>query len=369
MVNRIIAGVYAVTGTGKTALALTADNVLLVDFDCGAHRVPLKLRTGKEGLSDDKVVFPINKYEDFVKFKQDLAGGIKFARFKTIAIDTINKLQTLVSEKVISDYNKKFPNKPARTLGDVGGFGKGQGEVNEECRRLVVSLIGSNKNVIFLSQAKEIEKKDIKDRNQTYSALLPDMSDSSYKVFFDSCDFVASVSKNSKGERVINLTSPEATTIKGESSFYNQDGILEDIVLPNVSKNLSDVSSVAPKFFQEKIIDVFLAGFASEQQLIDDAMEQFLSFENNLNTCETQNDIDNIYIACKSTTDRNAWLLANKQSVGRKMADIIKAKGFKKPEESLAEKVKTQEALESTKKTSDLIGDSIKTEGEVSIVN
>ena len=341
--NRIIAGIYAVTGTGKTVLALTSANILLVDFDCGSHRVPLKLRSGKEEISDDKVVLPIAKYEDFVKFKQDLASG-KFVRFKTIAIDTINKLQILIADKVISAYNQKFPNKPARILADVGGFGKGQGEVNEECRRFVTSLSGSNKNIIYLAQAKEIEKKDLKNRNETYSALLPDISESSYKVFFDHCDFIASISKNSKWERVINLTNPEATIIKGENLFHNQDGVPEDIVIPNLTKDLNNVSSWPPKFFQEKIIDVFLARYADEQKSIDSAAEQCRYFSKLLDDCKIQDDIDNIYMACKETTEKDLWQLTNKQIIGRRMNEIIKNNGFNKPEESLLEKAKLEKA-------------------------
>jgi len=118
-------------GVGKSTLALSAPDALLVDFDKGISRVKAQHR---------KTTLQCSGYGEFL---EDLQSP-EMARFKTIIVDTGGSLITAMGQWAIAQ-NPKNGN-------GSGGVGmKGYGVIKTEFQRLTNYLKEvANKNVIYI---------------------------------------------------------------------------------------------------------------------------------------------------------------------------------------------------------------------------
>ena len=115
-VNAVI---YGVPGSGKTALAMTAPDPLLIDFEKGglrtARAVLNKMREDGYEISDKARIISISA-EDLggVQGFDKLNRTIAYLReqehpFKSVIIDPIGEMQKLIMKAVIEQYPSKRP--------------------------------------------------------------------------------------------------------------------------------------------------------------------------------------------------------------------------------------------------------------------
>ena len=121
---------YGQAGTGKTTLALSAPNPLLIDCDRGIHRVNIAHHT-------DTV--QVDKYEDILQvLVEDLSA------YESIVIDTGGKLLDFMAEYIIKRNSKMGRANGMLTL---QGFGERKMEFNAFCKK--VSML--NKHLVFVA--------------------------------------------------------------------------------------------------------------------------------------------------------------------------------------------------------------------------
>lgn len=129
----IITVIYGTPGTGKTSVATTAKNPILIDCDRGADRACNKV---------DTVI--CSRWEDVVQDKAEFGG------YDTIVIDTAKAclddyLQTYVCEQ---DYKLKT-NKM-----------KMYGAIGDEFKAFVNEIRAMNADIVIIAHAKETADKD-----------------------------------------------------------------------------------------------------------------------------------------------------------------------------------------------------------------
>lgn len=151
--------IYGDPGIGKTTLANTAPNPLLLDFDRGLHR-----------SSHRKNAVQFDSWSDVVASAQDLSKLI--AQHDTIIIDTAG---------TIIEYMQQYLTE--QNPGLLRNGIKLWGETKRLFSEFFTPLKMSGKNVIFIAHAKEKEEGDVRIKRP----LIPG---SSYDLLMQSCDLV-----------------------------------------------------------------------------------------------------------------------------------------------------------------------------------
>ncbi len=163
--------IYGYPGMGKTSLALTASNPILLDFDQGAERAVNRAET----------TIRISSWEDLLEAKRDkyLEG------FGTIIIDTIGT----ALDDYCSEYGMRKESKNKKMGGglSLSGYGAMKDEYklfNDYCRMLGV-------NVISIAHLTEKGDDDFK--------LRPKVTGGTYDIVMSKTDLVGyMVTKNQK---------------------------------------------------------------------------------------------------------------------------------------------------------------------------
>lgn len=131
--SMIIAGV---PGIGKTTLALSSPEPLLIDLDRGVSRVETKFRTDTDCVND---------YDELIS---DLKNA-DLSIYETIVIDTGGKLLEMLKPVVINEDAKNGKKDGNLTL-------QGYGAVKRKFRDFVNFVRGLNKNLIIVFHASEV---------------------------------------------------------------------------------------------------------------------------------------------------------------------------------------------------------------------
>ena len=128
--TKIKALIYGQAGTGKSTLALSAPNPLMLDFDGGVHRV---------SFSHQGPTVQITCWEDCENvLKEDLKD------FDSLVIDTGGKMLDYMAEYIIRKNSKMGRSNGALTL---QGFGERKGMFRQFCRAIMIM----NKHLIFVA--------------------------------------------------------------------------------------------------------------------------------------------------------------------------------------------------------------------------
>lgn len=140
--QRFSAIIYGSPGVGKTTLALSAPNPVLIDFDRGISRVRAQHR---------KATIVCNTYEDVLS---DIASP-EMVEYETIVIDTGGSFVTFLKDWA-------FRTQPgcktkAGDFNGLKGFGFVKNEFNSFTDRIKTAL---NKNVIYVFHSQEQSDKD-----------------------------------------------------------------------------------------------------------------------------------------------------------------------------------------------------------------
>lgn len=189
--------IYSNPGLGKTSLAFTASNPLLLDFDKGSYRAV-----------DRKAVVQVSQWSD-------VAGITKadVAEFDTIIIDTVGKALDFLAADIIRQ-------KPS--LGYGGALNQqGWGQLGVRFRAFLKLLIGLGKDVIMIAHMDEKTDGDaIKERLKIQGGTKD-------LVLTDS-DVIARISIYNKERHLV--FSPT------ETSFGKDPASLNDVLIPDASE-------------------------------------------------------------------------------------------------------------------------------------
>lgn len=138
---KIKALIYGEPGTGKTTLALSAPNPLLIDCDGGLHRV-------NYGHLKDAV--QVTSYDDILAlFNENLS------EYETIIFDTGGKLLDFMASYIIKNNPKAGMRNGTLSL-------KGYGERKQEFSALCKRVGQLDKHIIFVAHQKTTEENEIK---------------------------------------------------------------------------------------------------------------------------------------------------------------------------------------------------------------
>lgn len=152
---KIILGcIVGVPGIGKTTLALSAPKPLLLDTDNGIHRVQSEYRSD---------VVQVKSYQDILDvLEEDLSD------YETIVIDTLGEL--------VNFMLKYFADKDKSLITRGGTYNiKIWGLVKTEFENLKLKLQLLNKNLIFVSHAKEDKDGENKVYRMNVAGSTPDI--------------------------------------------------------------------------------------------------------------------------------------------------------------------------------------------------
>jgi hypothetical protein len=128
--TKIKALIYGQVGTGKSTLALSAPNPLMLDFDGGVHRV---------NYSHQGATVQVSCWEDCENvLKEDLSA------YESLVIDTGGKMLDYMAEYIIRKNSKMGRSNGALTL---QGFGERKGMFRQFCRQIMIM----NKHLIFVA--------------------------------------------------------------------------------------------------------------------------------------------------------------------------------------------------------------------------
>lgn len=206
--QRFSAIIYGAPGTGKTTLACSAPNPILIDLDKGMQRIRAQHRVD---------FIRVDNYEQLL---EDLESP-ELKAYDTITIDTGGSLITLMQDYVM----RKDPVNKTKS-GTISQ--KGYGAIKAEFQRLTNWLKTMlNKNIIYVFHSVEEKNKD----GVAIQRLL--CEGSSKNIVWQPCDFGGYVYMNGD-QRMIGFTPTDEYFAKG---CYGVSGVRKVSTLGDTDKN------------------------------------------------------------------------------------------------------------------------------------
>lgn len=190
--------IYGQPGTGKTSLAFTASNPLLLDFDNGAYRSDFR----KDSVH-------IEKWADIASMEP---ADLKV--YQTVVVDTVGRLLDILSADIIN-RNPKMGNRSGSL--SMQGWGQLKGEFAQWVKR--IQTMG--KDLVFIAHDKEDKKGDA-------VIVRPDVQGGSFGEIFKIADGVGFMHKVGK-ETVIDFSPCDEWLGKNPAQF-------ETLEVPNFHK-------------------------------------------------------------------------------------------------------------------------------------
>lgn len=200
--------IYGDPGIGKTTLANTAPNPIVLDFDRGLHRA-----------SHRKNALQFDSWQDLIQNKADVDKLL--ASHDSIVIDTAGTVLESMQTYLVQSN-------PALLRNSI----KLWGETKRLFSEFFTPLKLSGKNVIFIAHAKEKEEGDVRIKRP----LIPG---SSYDLLMQSCDLVGYYTSQGN-KRVLTFDLSDTVTAK------NCAGI-EPIAIPDVHSMATQLSDIIAK--------------------------------------------------------------------------------------------------------------------------
>lgn len=186
-VNNVTVLIYGEAGAGKTSLASTSNNNLLLDFDKGAHRSAFRKDTF--AVTDWGQIE--SNYNEFLKFIKN---------YDTIIIDTADSMLEFMGAYA----NEKNPKLRYNKL-------QWYGAIKDLFLNFVNTMKTQNKDIIFIAHVKEKDEGDIRIKR-------PAIMGGSYDKVLQTADFVGFVSyKDNK--RTLDFTPSEYHVGKNSAKF------------------------------------------------------------------------------------------------------------------------------------------------------
>ena len=156
--------VYGVPKIGKSTFASHAPDAIFLATEAGLN-----------SLNVHQVA--IDSWATFLQVCGEIMTGEH--TFKTVVIDTVDKLYKLCSEHVLADAGVKHES-------DLG-YGKGWALVNGEFERVLTKLSLLPQGLILISHA---QLREVDDRTGGYTKAFPTLPESARKIVLAMSDFI-----------------------------------------------------------------------------------------------------------------------------------------------------------------------------------
>lgn len=184
--------IYGEPGIGKTSLAFTTENPILLDFDGGVQRACYR-----------QTAVRIEKWEDIIDFQK--SPELKQLKPKTLIIDTAGTML----DNYLAEYVKRKDPKNMRRGGELSlqGYGSMK-DAFYQFRNWATSL---NCNLIFVAHLTAQEEGD-------NTKFIPKVTGGSYDILRQSCDLIGYTYSN-KNQRVIDFNPTDSHIGKNCAEF------------------------------------------------------------------------------------------------------------------------------------------------------
>lgn len=210
--------IYGQPGVGKTTLALSAPDPVLIDADNGLKRVKKRFQCPS---------LPLKDYKEFL----DLLNSDELAPFKSIVFDTLGKLVDMMGDYVATLA-------PANKQGNGALTQKGYGALKVEFQRMLRLVKQRGKHLVFVAHEREEKDGDTK-------IIRPDVSGSSGKDLVKDLDFMGYMEMYGD-KRTISFSPTEKYYAK------NSIGLTQRLDVP-------DPDAAGNNFVQKHVIDAYAA--------------------------------------------------------------------------------------------------------------
>ena len=226
--------VYGQAGMGKTTLALSAPNPLLLDFDNGVKRV------NNAHLDDSVGIVQINNWQEFIQLltqeQADLAG------FETIVVDTIGKMMDFIIAYRCNGRNPRVQD---------------WGTINNDFKWFVNALSGLGKHIIFVAHRDSRKEGDD-------TVFIPALREKNYNSIVTELDLLGYVEmKNENGLQKRTITFDPTSRNDGKNTCQ-LPGVM---VIPNILDQNGQPTS-ANDFIQKSIIAKYQGMIAVKEQAV-----------------------------------------------------------------------------------------------------
>lgn len=207
--------IYGEPGTGKSTLALSAPNPVILDADNGMKRIQKRFQTTS---------LPMTGYQQVL----DLMESSELDAFDTIVIDTLGKFVDY-----IGDYLQQQDPKNRKKGGGLSQ--QGYGAILVEFARIVREFKRKNKYLLFVAHGKE-------DKGGDVIKVRPDVAGSSGNALVKELDFMGYVEMHGDDRRTISFSPSER--------FYAKNSLELTSVI-----EIPDPNKVGNTFIQKYIIE------------------------------------------------------------------------------------------------------------------
>ena len=212
---------YGKAGTGKTTLALSAPDPLLLDFDGGVSRVNRAHQT-------DTV--QITSWNDV---KNLLYATAELAKYRTIVVDTVGKMMDFIIRHVCGTQQPQI---------------RQWGTINAEFKWFTSALAGLGKHVIFV--AHQDTRKEGED-----TVFIPALREKNYNDIVTDLDLMGFVEMRSdKGTPIRTVTFDPTARNDGKNTCN-----LPPVINVPVILNIEGETIAANDFASREIVGAFIA--------------------------------------------------------------------------------------------------------------
>lgn len=217
--------IYGEAGIGKTTLANTSNNAVVLDFDKGSHRASYR-----------QDVLSIDKWSDIAYNMQDFMKAIE--KYDTIIIDTIGNMLDYMMLFIIDENPRYLKNQM-----------QAYGELKKMFYDFHQRLIQMNKDMIFIAHVKSKDEGDFK-------SVKPLASGSSYDLIVQKSDLVGYMSVIN-GKTILDFNASEFKVAKNCAGYE-----------PFIIGNLTDIKDKMNSIINETKSILQRASDAQKESLL-----------------------------------------------------------------------------------------------------
>lgn len=217
--------IYGEAGIGKTTLANTSNNAVVLDFDKGSHRASYR-----------QDVLSIDKWSDIAYNMQNFMKAIE--KYDTIIIDTIGNMLDYMMLFIIDENPRYLKNQM-----------QAYGELKKMFYDFHQRLIQMNKDMIFIAHVKSKDEGDFK-------SVKPLASGSSYDLIVQKSDLVGYMSVIN-GKTILDFNASEFKVAKNCAGYE-----------PFIIGNLTDIKDKMNSIINETKSILQRASDAQKESLL-----------------------------------------------------------------------------------------------------
>jgi phage nucleotide-binding protein len=245
--------VYGQAGMGKTTLALSSPNPLLLDFDNGVKRV------NNAHLGDNVGIVQINNWQEVVTLLTTEAAEL--APFGTIVVDTIGKMMDFIIAYRCGGRNPRVQD---------------WGTINNDFKWFVNALSGLGKHIIFVAHRDSRKEGDD-------TVFVPALREKSYNSIVTELDLLGYLEmKNENGVQKRSITFDPTSRNDGKNTCQ-----LPGVMFIQNILNQNGQPTGANDFIEKQIISKYQSMISVKEKA---AQEYQAALEEIKNACELMTD-------------------------------------------------------------------------------